>query len=316
MNHSSDPLPFMQIDRAVKPKAALLANAMGVTNQHALGSLVEFWDLCGDPREIEKLVVAGQEEIVLPGTEVKRRFRLASGHELDLEDMATIGLLEPRGDCYRVRGMSRYFEPVKQRMEARLNGSTGGKASVESRRKKSGSAQPGFSAPPSTPPRSLAEPPLQPPLEATSKLESKPTEAEDRGQRTEDRDLNTYVDVGETENPAQCVEAPPPRESSPIVPVAPTTPRSGWTGEDFWRWAQFKRWDAGLAAERGPPIKVNAWHSGVMMELNGDFKALEEAFYRFGEDEFWQKADPPLPFNAFKSQWSKYVPRRSPHAAT
>ena len=48
---SSDPLPFVQVDRAVKPKAALLAGIMEVSNQHALGSLVEWWELCGDPRE-------------------------------------------------------------------------------------------------------------------------------------------------------------------------------------------------------------------------------------------------------------------------
>jgi hypothetical protein len=36
--------------------------------------------------------------------------------------------------------------------------------------------------------------------------------------------------------------------------------------------------------------------------------ALQEAFYRFGEDAYWQARTPPLPFAGFISQWGKYLP--------
>ena len=128
----SDPLPYVQVDRAVKPKAALLAGALGVTTQHALGSLVEFWDLCGDPRALEAVVEAtpdGDEpELVLPRAEIELRFRLASGREATTDTLAAVGLVEPRGDKARVRGMSRYFDPVRRRVQARHAASAGGKA--------------------------------------------------------------------------------------------------------------------------------------------------------------------------------------------
>lgn len=143
---SSDPLPFVQVDRAVKPKAALLAGKMGVTNQHALGSLIEFWDLCGDPRELEHVVAEtapGEEPaLVLDRADVELRFELASGHHLEVGVLALAGLVEPHARGFRVRGMSRYFDPVQARMRARVAASIGGKASAESRRKANGTAQP------------------------------------------------------------------------------------------------------------------------------------------------------------------------------
>lgn len=140
---NSDPLPYTQVDRAVKPKAALLAGYLGVTVQHALGSLVEFWDLCGDPREIERLVAAGQHEIILTAAEVQTRFAMAAGKPADVSALASLGLLEPKGgDAYRVRGMSRYFTPVERRVQARQAASAGGKASARARKERTGTAQP------------------------------------------------------------------------------------------------------------------------------------------------------------------------------
>lgn len=144
---SSDPLPYVQVDRAVRAKAALLAGTMGVTVQHALGSLVEWWDLCGDPRELESIVLAtppGQEPaVVLADADLVLRFRLASGHEVRPEVLTRLGLAEAlESGTYRVRGMSRYFAPIVARLVARRKGAAGGKASAEARRQAGGTAQP------------------------------------------------------------------------------------------------------------------------------------------------------------------------------
>ena len=146
MSHDSDPLPYSQVDRAVKPRAALLAGLMGVSNQHAVGSLVEFWDLCGDPRELERIVletpVGAEPEVVLPLDEVARRFQLASGHKVEVGDLAALGFLELVDGGGRVRGMSRYFKVITSRLNARNKGRAGGIASAESRKAKQGTAQP------------------------------------------------------------------------------------------------------------------------------------------------------------------------------
>lgn len=143
----SDPLPYVQVDRAVKPKAALLAGLIHSTNQHALGSLIEWWELCGDPRELERIAAAtpdGEDPaVVLSAADVTRRFRTASGHEVQAEDLATLGLLEAlEEDRFRVRGMSRYFRPVQARLRAKNASSAGGRASAESRKRLFGTAQP------------------------------------------------------------------------------------------------------------------------------------------------------------------------------
>lgn len=142
----SDPLPYVQVDRAVKPRAALLAGALGVTTQHALGSLVEWWDLNGDPRELERIVEATPDgatpAVVVTREDAALRFRLASGKDVEPVTLVHLGLLEPVGEGFRVRGMSRYFAPVEARIRARRAASVGGKASAESRRKSVGTAQP------------------------------------------------------------------------------------------------------------------------------------------------------------------------------
>jgi hypothetical protein len=128
---NSDPLPYVQVDRAVKPRAALLAGTLGVTTQHALGSLVEWWDLNGDPRELERIVEAtpdGTEPaVVVTREDAAMRFRLASGKDVEPITLVHLGLLEPVGEKFRVRGMSRYFAPVEARIRARQAASAGGK---------------------------------------------------------------------------------------------------------------------------------------------------------------------------------------------
>jgi hypothetical protein len=132
----------------VKPKAALLAGFLGVTNQHSLGSLVEWWELNGDVRELERIVAntpEGEEpKVVVTAEMAALRFRLASGHQIDPLALESLGLLErlPEPGSYRVRGMSRFFKPVVDRLTSRAKASAGGKASAEARKKAFGTAQP------------------------------------------------------------------------------------------------------------------------------------------------------------------------------
>jgi hypothetical protein len=121
--------------------------------------------------------------------------------------------------------------------------------------------------------------------------------------------------------PGQAGPGKPPASPAghpPRLVHPPKSPPSAWTGMDFWAWAQHTRQEAKLAPEREPRIEaLGGWWNGVRM-LVGDVEAVKEAFFRFGEDEYWQKKRPPLPFAAFMQQWEKYLPRGAggPHAAT
>lgn len=144
---SSDPLPYVQVDRAITPAVAHLASHMKVTNQHALGSLVGFWNLCGDPRELEAIVSAtpaGEEpEVVLTADEIALRFQLVSDVKVEPVVLARLHILEERPEgTFRVRGMSRFFDPITRRLSARAAASKAGKASAEARKASTGSSQP------------------------------------------------------------------------------------------------------------------------------------------------------------------------------
>lgn len=127
---SSDPLPFIQLDRSAKGKAIMLAGALGVSVQHMVGSLVTFWEINSDPRELEQLIEDGQDALVLPGDEVKARFHMASGHEVSPDLLARAGFLESVEGGFRVRGMSRYFRTINRRVQSRTAASLGGKATA------------------------------------------------------------------------------------------------------------------------------------------------------------------------------------------
>lgn len=126
----------------MKAKAATLAGKIKVSYQHALGSLIEFWDINGEPRALERLVEQGITELVLTREDVIRRFSLASGVDVDPALLADLGLLEQRKAQFRVRGMSRFFAPITKRLKNRESASTGGKVSAGVRRERYGSAQP------------------------------------------------------------------------------------------------------------------------------------------------------------------------------
>ncbi len=76
----------------------------------------------------------------------------------------------------------------------------------------------------------------------------------------------------------------------------------------FWAWTQFKRHQVGFVTEKPPsPRKLSTWWSEVHLALGGNPTPLEPAFHRFAVDPHWENADPPLPFNAFVSQWRNYA---------
>lgn len=180
-NTSSDPLPFAQLHRSVKPKAARLASAIGVTNQHAIGSLSEFWDINGDPRELEELVLSGKNSVVLTPEQAVLRFRIASGKDVEPALLVELGFLEAVEEGFRVRGMSRFIEPIRDRLAKRKAGQLGGQASVKARKAQNGTAQPRsaplqtlIEQPVSTPEPAIEASPKQPRSSAEPQTEARP----------------------------------------------------------------------------------------------------------------------------------------------
>jgi len=146
---TSDPLPYVQIDRAIEPTAALLAAHMRVTHQHAIGSLYAFWKLCSDPRELESILektpLGHEPSLVLTADDVGLRWQLASDQRVEPVVLARLGVLEERDPGYRVRGMSRAFDPIARRVLNRRIASKGGVRSAEARKASGGMPQPGTS---------------------------------------------------------------------------------------------------------------------------------------------------------------------------
>lgn len=113
---------------------------------------------------------------------------------------------------------------------------------------------------------------------------------------------------------AAASSAPPPKQHLAVVYEKPDKELEVWTAEDFFSWAQWKRQEAGLIGEKQRPRDLSAWYSTALMELGGNVEVLQEAFYRFGEDKFWQAKTPALPFAGFISQWDRFIPRGGSHA--
>lgn len=289
----SDPLPYTQVDRAVKPKAALLASLMGTTPQHALGALVEFWDLNGDPRELERLVAQGKREVVLTPEATRIRFRLASGKDMSPEDLEMLGLLERRPEGYRVRGMSRYFKPVETRLKAREAGRAGGLASARARKESLGTAQP-RSGDRSEVASGVLRESLRERFESASEVasgvleqQSKPTEPADSGQRS-------YL--------KEDVRAHVPDE--PKKQARPTTRRPS-AAQDFFAAAQALACErlAGRAPESPPPPAVlNSQLKAALTEVGR--RGLDAAWVVFLADEGARLAG--YPWGWFAAQWPRH----------
>jgi hypothetical protein len=313
---SSDPLPYVQVDRAVKPKATLLANLLGVTPQHAIGSLVEFWELCGDPRELEAIVEAagadGEPEVALTAADLQLRFHLASGKHVDPNTLASLGLVEARADrTFRVRGMSRYFEPIRRRLQARAAASKGGKASVATRRRKDGSAQPvgGKGSEVRSDARSAA---AQAGAQAASEVEPKrnpkrdgsATEAEPKPSGQRSAVSGQLLEEEALARPP----TPPPENGSPRMLIVEGDLRNG---EAFFAWAQGRRAEVlDVVRERASVAgDVDAWFSEAARAVSGDLARLMAGYERFLADQHWRPKGAPWP--GWLAQWEGFVPPRA-----
>lgn len=283
---SSDPFPFLQVDRSAKQPAAMLALLIKVEPQHALGTLIWFWELCGSPRELEKLVISGVEEVVLPRDKIVQLFRLASGgYAVEPDDLVPMELLEPRGEgLYRVRGMSRYFNPIKSRIQGRAVRSRGGKARSLTAERRDGrftsrvepaeDLQKASSA-------SAAEPAVNQQTASSAPADrQQTTSAEGRGQRAEKRDVRT---------------------------------RSAQ--EAFFGWAQSAACERrpGRLPEGPPTSKV----------LNSQLKTAMETVGRAGLEKAWRSylrdkgaAEKGWPWPFFVAQWERHFNAAEPSPTT
>jgi hypothetical protein len=311
---NGDPLPYREVDRSLKPKLPHLAGLMQriedarktrdrarVTTQHALGSLIDFWDLCADPRELEAIAKEATDrnatpERVLSKDDVERLFEIASGYRVAASDLVALRLLEPRGsDMYRVRGMSRDFKPIVKRLVNRKNAAEGGKKSAESRAAAHGTAQPkGGKGSKSAPDAGSA--PAQATTEAQPKREPKRNGNDDRsvteaernpsGQRSAISDTSSsYEDDGD-----------------PPSPFAP--------GVAFFDSFQARRVLAGFVSEDMPARQdLGEFFIGAMRKLNdteeGTWAALEVAWEGFSKDPYWLKRA--LAWAGFVEQWPRHV---------
>lgn len=146
--------------------------------------------------------------------------------------------------------------------------------------------------------------------------ESAPALTPNTEHRTPSSELTAAAAVAEKvinellEKPPPVVRSalPPAPERVPIVVTPPTSEPELWTGDDFWRWAQHKRQQAGFIAEHPPP-GLSAWWSTWLSTLNGDTRRMQEAFYAFGDAKYWQREQ--LPFRAFMKQTDQFVPRKA-----
>lgn len=264
-------LPFIQVHRSSAAMGAALAPLLGITYQHARGALVLFWESLADRRLLAKALLLPVPMVVLDDKECQRRLQVAFGVQVPPELAATVGILELQNDAkWRVRGMSRYLDAERARL-----------------RKKSSATQP---AQGSNPGATGVRPPSDPP--------SDPTKA--RGERREVR--------GEREDlKGDSTHAASEKARLPVVVTPPEKPPDAWDGEDFWRWAQCQRQDAGLIAEHRPR-DLSAWYSAALGMISGDVGRLKECFLRFGDDKYWQQQTPKLPFRGFMSQWDRFDP--------
>ena len=118
--------------------------------------------------------------MVVSAQTLELRFKLASGANVSTDALVELQLVEPQADGYRVRGLSRYFEAIQERMTSRRSAAKGGSRS---------STQPRvggrFTA------RSVESPSGHRAVTERTAERSPSKRTEDRGQRSEDRDQRT-----------------------------------------------------------------------------------------------------------------------------
>ncbi|PZR07061.1 MAG: hypothetical protein DI536_28815 [Archangium gephyra] len=329
MNHaeresrSSDPLPYVQVDRAVRTSVvAPLAGVMNVTPQHVLGSLVQWWEMCGRPADLERIVnetPAGTEpSVVLAEDTVRRRFHLASGHQVDPALLVELGLLEPAKSAddgapmFRVRGMSRYFGPIKRRLQAREAAKLGGRARASAAREggrfASKAPETRVSAPqPNHQPNASRPPADAPPGVQPSDQHS--------GQRSADRStsLSYESDVG--------ADAPRSAAPGPEVPLVDeqTAPDVAEGARGFWSaFQELRKRALGAVREKEPhPRSLGNWWSHALSEVGGDERRLWRAAELFVVDKHWRSQGAPWAgFAGPSGQWEQFATRASIKPAT
>lgn len=299
---NGDLLPYREVDRALKPKLPLLAGLMGVSTQHALGSLLEFWDLCADRRELERIATEAltrgeQPELVLAKDDVELRFELASGRKVEPVKLVMLGFLEPRdAGFFRVRGMSRDFKPILKTLRNRDNAAKGGRKSAETRAASHGTAQPrggkGFKTASEAgsgvaQATSEAQPKREPKRIGSDDRSATEAEPNSSGQRSAVSDTSSSYD---DDGPA----APP----SPSLAVG------------FWERFQQTRVGLGWAREETPaPEELDAFLEQVAGQLSdtveGARAALEVASRGYAKDRYWLERA--LPWAGFVQQWHRHV---------
>jgi hypothetical protein len=206
-----------------------------------------------------------------------------------VEALSVFGFLALDGDSLRVRGAERYLRIS----EARRKG-----AAATNAKRRSSDAQRRHQG------RSASD------AQATLKRRS------EHALTPSTEHLSSSTDDEEEASDAQATLKRRSSESmsGPVVVEAPTSPPDEWGAEDFWAWAQSRRQAGGMLAERNRPRGLGAWYSAALMTPGVTPKSLQEAFYRFGQDGHWEKANPPFPFAAFVRVWANFHPEVS-HAS-
>lgn len=288
---SSDPLPFLQVDRAALPIAARLASAEGVSNQHALGSMVEFWQLCADPRELEEIVTrtpAGEEPVILLDERtLAMRWRIAFGKATDPALLTALGLVEPVGEQWRLRGGSRMISAVATRLQTREAAKAGGKASAEARKAKFGSAQPGSASVRTAPEPLPKRTPNRPRTDDRSAAEARPN------QRSEDRGHIENLSTAAEETSGAAAREEAAKTSPPL---------------ELFNALQEFRVGRGLRREPEPSsTSLDGWWARVTRSRRVvDLSALRS----YCADPYW--ASRGFPFSGFVAQWERHAPARMP----
>ncbi len=270
----------------MKTKAASLASVLGVSNQHAMGTLVEFWELCGDPRVLEALVARGQTEVVLERDEIVRKFKIASGGKLiDPADLETLGLLEARSEsAFRVRGMSRYFAPIERRLSARAGGLAGGRTRATGARDSGGK----FSA---------AHP-------NNARVEGGPVPDQHHTDTTHQPHSVHAADQGPAKLRPSAADSGQ-RSVDDVRAQTARTPRRPSTQEDFFAWTQMEsaRLVPHHAPERPPKTKVlNAQLAEPLKRVGRS--GLEQAWKKFLDDAGARARG--WPWGLFVAQWERH----------
>lgn len=276
-------LQYVQIDRNVLTKCAIVADALGLDPTLVVGMVTNMIfhasDLA-DPKMAEPDVFKTKNPdqwLLRACSAVTTAEKYAEEHNREtfasaLRDaFANVSLVVPRDNAIRVPGLKRYFDAEKNRDASRAKANERNRKWRESQKNKA----------------------INDALETiseTSRDAPKSEQSKSDQNRTEE------------EKPL-----PFPKKKKVIPALNPEHPAT-----QFFLYVEGLRRKAGYIGDDQPhPLTLETWYREAMMELNGDEQRLKDAFDKFGSDDHWLKANPPFPFTAFMSEWRKYVPRKA-----